>query len=155
MIRPIKKEDVSECIEMTLEAFKDIYPDAQFEMIEEEINGAFEEDWWGLPKFFVFEINGMICGMGGYAQSWLDWDTFEMFWLCVRKGYEGQGIGRLLVEHRENEIIKNSAHKKDITIIFSAEKEIIDYHKRHGYQVLLNKAAGKEVIMGKSFLKSC
>lgn len=46
-IRPMKREDVPECIKMTLESFgtKD-YPKEQFETIEEEFYSSFESDWW-------------------------------------------------------------------------------------------------------------
>lgn len=153
-IRPMTKQDVPECIKMTMESFGNKYPKEQFETIEQEFNASFQEDWWGRPKYFVCEYRGTIFGMGGYALSWLDWDTFEFFWLCVRKGYEKHGIGKMLVDYREKEVLKESAFKKDITIMFSCTKEVINYHKKHGYKVLLEKAGGEEVIMGKTFLKS-
>lgn len=154
LIRPMQKEDVPECVKMTMESFGNIYSAAQFETIEQEFNSAFNAEWWGLPKFFVCEYNGIIVGMGGYALSWLDWDTFEFFWLSVRKGYENMGIGKMLVEHRENEVLRVSKHKKDITIIFSCEKNVVKYHEKHNYKTLLTKAAGEEVLMGKTFLKN-
>jgi len=154
-IRPMRKEDVPICIKMTMESFGDKYPSEQFNTIEEEFLAAFVvgDDWWGKPKYFVCDYRGTIFGMAGYALSWMDWDTFEVFWLCVRKGYEGYGIGKMLTKRLENEIFKESTFKKDITITFSCEKSVINYHKRQGYKVLLKKAGDKEVIMGKSFLK--
>ena len=152
-VRPMRKEDIPICVQMAMESFEGKYPKEQFDTIEEEFMAAFSEDWWGRPRYFVCEYQGKILGMGGYALSWLDWDTFEFFWSCVRKGYEGNGIGKMLVEHREKEVLKDSAFKNDITIMFSCTREVVNYHKRHGYKVLLKKAGGKEVIMGKTFLK--
>ncbi len=153
-IRPIKKEDVNECAAMAMESFgTNEYPKEQYDTMKEEFKAAFKKNWWGIPKYFVCEHKGKILGMGGYALSWLDWDTFEFFWLSVRKEYYGQGIGEALVKHREKEILKESAFKDDITIMFSCTKTVINYHKRNGYKVLIKKAAGKEVIMGKTFLK--
>lgn len=153
-IRPMRIEDVPICVDMTLESFGyDKYPEEQFNTIEEEFNASFEPDWWGRPKYFVCEYRGKILGMGGYQLSPLDWDTFEFFWLSVRKGYEKYGIGKMLVEHREKEVLKEATFKKDITILFSCTKEVIKYHKKNGYKLLLNKAGEDEVIMGKTFLK--
>ena len=153
-LREMRQEDVKECLSMALESFgTDQYPEDQFNTIEEEFNAAFTHEWWGRPNYFICELDGIIVGMGGYSLSWLDWDTFEFFWLSVRKGYEGRGIGGLLVNYRENHIKENSAFKKDITILFSCTNNLIEYHKKHGYKVLIEKADGKEVIMGKTFLK--
>ena len=46
-IRPMKKEDVPICIQMTMESFDGKYPLEQFETIEEEFNAQFTADWWG------------------------------------------------------------------------------------------------------------
>ncbi len=150
-IRPMKKEDVKQCIEMTLESFGDQYPIEQFESIEEEFLSSFEKDWWGRPKYFVFEYHGCILGMAGYQISPLDWGIYEFFWLSVRKQATGRGIGKLLVEHREKEILKEPSFKKDVTILFSCTKDVVKYHKKNKYKVLIKKAGGKEVIMGKTF----
>ena len=150
-IRLMKKEDIEECITMTLESFDDY--ENEFDTIKEEFEESFDKEWWGLPKYFVFENEGKILGMGGYSLSRLDWDSFEMFWLCVRKEYKGHGIGSALTKHREQDIIKNSSMKTDITIIFSCTNSVSEYHKKQGYKIILEKAGGKEVLMGKTFLK--
>lgn len=154
IIRPMTKEDVKNCIEMTLESFGDDYVSEQFVTTEEEFNAAFGKEWWGRPKYFVCEFNDQIIGMGGYSLSWLDWDTFELFWLSIRKEFKGKGIGKILTEHLESEAIKDGKFKKDITILFSCTKTVVEYHKRHGYKVVIEKAAGEEIIMGKTFLKN-
>lgn len=153
-VRPIEENDVDECVSMAMESFgTDTYPKEQFDSIREEFMAAFDKPWWGRPKYFVCEMDDKIVGMAGYVQSWCDWDTFEFFWLSVRKGYYGKGIGKALVEYREKEVMRQSAFKDDITIIFSCTNEVIEYHKKHGYKVLLEKAASKEVLMGKTFMK--
>ncbi len=154
-IRPLQKKDIKECVSMTTESFGwDEYPKKQFDTIKEEFNAAFSKKHMSMPRYFVCECKGVIIGMGGYSFSWLDWDTFELFWLSVRKGYYNNGIGKALTKHLEKEILKQSAFKTDITILFSCTKSVINYHKRQGYEVVLKKAAGKEVIMGKTFLKT-
>ena len=154
IIRPMISSDVDECSKMARESFGSDYPDAQFDTMREEFEAAFSNKWWGRPNYYVCTFNGEIVGMGGYSLSWLDWDTFEMFWLSVKDGWKGKGIGTLLQNHREQEIIKESAFKNDITILFSATKTVVDFHIKNGYKVILEKAAGKEVLMGKTFLKN-
>lgn len=153
-IRPMKQSDISKCVEMTLANFgTEEYVIEQFEGIESEFEDAFRDEWWGLPKYFVCEIDDNIVGMAGYALSAMDWDAYEFFWLSVDKNHQGKGIAKALVEYRENEVINQSKFKDDITIMFSCTKKVVPYHLRNGFKVLIEKAAGKEVIMGKTFLK--
>lgn len=153
IIRPMEAGDVDECAKMARESFGSDYPDTQFDTMREEFEAAFTEKWWGRPNYYVCICGDEIVGMGGYALSWLDWDTFEMFWLSVKNGWKGKGIGTLLQQHREKEILKESAFKDDITILFSATKTVVDFHLKNGYSIILEKAGGKEVLMGKTFLK--
>lgn len=81
--------------------------------------------------------------MGGYQISPLDWGIYEFFWLCTRKGHENYGVDKMLVEYREKEVLKEPSFKKDITILFSCSKNVIKYHKKHGYKVLLKKSGWK------------
>jgi GNAT superfamily N-acetyltransferase len=153
-IRRMCETDIDECVSMAIESFgASAYPKKQYETMREEFLMGLEKEHWGRPNYFVCEIDGIIVGMAGYVQSWLDWDTYEFFWLSVRKGHYGKGIGKALVEYRENEVIKKAAFKDDITILFSCTNSVIDYHKRNGYKVVIEKAASKEVIMGKTFIK--
>jgi len=146
--------DIEECIAMTLENFgTDQYSSEQFLNIEVEFNQMFETKDWSRPTYIVCEFKGKIIGMGGFALSWLDWDTFEFFWFSVKKEFRGYGIGKAIVEYREKEVIKRSSFKKDITILFSCTKFVSEYHKKNGYKILFEKASGNEVIMGKTFLK--
>ncbi len=152
-VRPMMEKDIPECIEMTTQSFAGKYPKEYFETLEEEFSASFKQDWWGRPKYFVFEYNNEILGMGGYQLSPLDWGIYDFFWHCVKVGWEKKGIGTAIVERREKEIVKQHRFKADVTIIFSCKKDVIKYHKKHDYKVLLKKAAGKEVIMGKTFKK--
>lgn len=153
-IRPLEKSDIEECIAMAIESFGESeYPSDQYDTIEEEFSMGLKDEHWSRPNYFVCLFNNQIIGMIGYSQSWSDWDTFEFFWLSVRKEYKGMGIGRMLVEHIEQECIKKSIFKDDITIILSCTKKIIKFYKKNRYKVILKKAGGKEVVMGKTFLK--
>lgn len=139
IIRSMLESDVDACIQMTIDSFKEEYPLEQFETIREEFMSSFKPDWWGRPKYFVYDFKGEILGMGGYQISPLDWDIFEFFWLCVKKKFQGKGIGKKLVEFREKEILKDYHFKSDVTILFSCTKSVIKYHKKHGYNVILKK----------------
>lgn len=153
-IRPIAEKDIDECVSMAMESFgTKTYPKEQYDTMREEFTMGLSELHWGRPNYIVCEIDNKIVGMAGYIQSWLDWDTYEFFWLSVRVGYYGVGIGSALVKFREEEVVKKSAFKDDITIMFSCTKDVIKYHENHGYKVVVKKAARKEVIMAKTFLK--
>jgi GNAT superfamily N-acetyltransferase len=153
LIRKIEISDIDECIQMTIESFGTEYPEKQFESIRGEFLEAFKDDWWGKPHYYVATIDDQIVGMAGYVQSWLDWDTFEFFWLSVRKSMYKKGIGKMLNNYLEEQVKNSSSIKNDITILFSCTRNLVEYHKKNGYNVLLEKADGIEFIMGKSYLK--
>ncbi len=153
-IRPMLKCEISECVKMTLANFgTEEYTAEQFYSITSEFKDAFRKGWWGLPKYFVCEIKNEIVGMAGYSQSAMDWDAYEFFWLSVDKKHQGKGIAKALVDFRLKEIRRQAKFKEDITIMFSCTKKVAPYHLRNGFKILIEKAAGKEVIMGRSFLK--
>jgi len=153
LIRKLEISDIDYCIKMTIDSFGDEYPENQFYSIRDEFLESFEDDWWGRPKYFVATIDDKIVGMSGYVQSWLDWDTFEFFWLSVDKSFKGKGIGKFLTEYLENQVNQFSSIKKDITILFSCTKNVVSYHEKNGYKLILEKASGVEFIMGKTILK--
>ncbi len=153
-IRPIALTDIDQCAKMAIDSFGlGEYSEDEFSTMRDEFKMAFNGNGWEVPKYFVAENNSEIVGMAGYIQSWMDWDTYEFFWLSVKKGYEGNGIATALVKHRENDIINSVTHKTDITITFSCTNKLISYHEKNGYNVILRKAAKKEVLMGKTFMK--
>lgn len=153
-IRKLKPSDIEECINMSTESFGlEDYSKKEFAFMRREFGLAFEKGDWEIPKYFFAVEEKKIVGMAGYVQSWADWESFEFFWLCVRKGYEGKGIATALVKHREEEVTKQAGSNSDVTIIFSCTNKLIKFHKKNGYKVILKKAAGTEVLMGKTFLK--
>lgn len=152
-IRPIETGDIDECCKMVRESFGGDYPDLEFDTMRDEFTSAFTDNWWGRPNYYVCTCNNQIVGMGGYSLSSLDWGIYEMFWLSVKNGWKGKGIGTLLQKHREAEITKQELYKDDITILLSTTKTVVDFHIKNGYSILLEKASGKEVLMGKTFKK--
>lgn len=155
-IRKLKPADINECVKMATESFGlEDYSKKEFASMRREFELSFQKGDWEIPKYFVaIGDDKKIIGMAGYVQSWADWESFEFFWLCVRKGYEGQGIATALVKHREEEVTKKAGFKSDVTIVFSCTNRLIKFHKKNGYKVILKKAAGTEVLMGKTFLKN-
>lgn len=65
------------------------------------------------PTFFVAEDANLIVGMGAWNWAWHNYDIYEILWGNVLKEYQGQGIGRALVE----------ARLADIKIVSEGEKE--------------------------------
>lgn len=45
-----------------------------------------------------------IVGFVGYAQSYMDWDSYELFWLNVSPTAQGKGYGAVLVKAALSEV---------------------------------------------------
>lgn len=45
-----------------------------------------------------------VLGFAGYAQSYMDWDSYELFWLNVDPSCQGKGYGAVLVKAALSEI---------------------------------------------------
>lgn len=56
------------------------------------------------PHYYVAEMNGQVVGCGGLKSAWLMSNTYELIWINVDKQYQGNGIGKLLIEKRINHI---------------------------------------------------
>lgn len=149
ILRTIEKKDIEACIAIVKESYDCITDDIEF-----ELNACFEESWWGLPKYAIIENmeTGQIIGMGGYQLSPMDYDCFEIFWITVHQDFRNMGFGNLIVETLEYLIKKEKIFQNDVTILLCCKKGLEKFYKKLGYKKCLDKAAKKEILMGKTFV---
>ena len=146
-IRFIKKEDIPLLVEMGKENFSEIYPLNEMDCLQGELEDAFEEDWWGKPKYLVIEFMGVILGFGGFRHSAMDDGMYEIVWININNKFRGNNIGTFLMEKLIAEIKKTTSCKDDLTILLSCQNHLEKFYNKVGFKKILKKVSGKEMIM--------
>jgi ribosomal protein S18 acetylase RimI-like enzyme len=95
------------------------------------------------PVYFVVEESKKIVGLGGYIQSWMDYNIYHVSWVNVAPEYQNQGIGTKLIGH----IIREIKKRKDTEYILITTR-VPRYYKKHwGFRPLGRIGSGGEQLM--------
>lgn len=94
-IRPYAIADKAACITV----FESNIPDF-FDATERDMLSTFLDDPQGY--YYVIEKGGEVIGSGGFAKE--EQGQARFTWGMVHRDYHGDGLGRLLAEHRLREI---------------------------------------------------
>lgn len=84
-----------------------------------------------IEEYFVIEEQGDIIGFGGinyFPQEGIA----RLAWDAVHPGYQAQGLGRQLVQHRITHIKKQAGIKK---IIVRTSQLVYPFYKKMGFQL--------------------
>lgn len=106
MIRPVKKEDYPNLLQLLDLNTPDYFAPEEKEDYIEYLNDKLE-------KYFVFEENGEIIGAAG-LNFFPDEKSARISWDMVHPQHHGKGIGRKLTEHRITTIKELKAYEKII-----------------------------------------
>lgn len=104
------------------------------------------------PVYYVAVENEEIVGFLGYIQSWMDYNIYQIFWVNVLPNRQGQGIGRMLVQHAINVIKK----KKSASLIqlTASVKNVPFYKKQFGFKTLQQFSVSKHHLMSLDILNT-
>ncbi len=83
------------------------------------------------PEYYVVEDKGEIIGFGGFFQSWMDYNVYEICWINIRPCYQLKEKGRFLI----NELIKRIKKRKGARLVFLAAI-VVDFYKKFGFEDL-------------------
>jgi ribosomal protein S18 acetylase RimI-like enzyme len=78
------------------------------------------------PTYFVVEEGQNIIGLGGYIQSWMDYNIYHISWVNVLPEYQRRGIGTKLIDYIVREIRK----KKEAECILITTR-VPEYYQKH------------------------
>lgn len=121
LIRKLKYGDITAVSDIMIDLWgKEIAIHAANEMDEM----FFSNSLWP-PQYFVAEIDGNVVGFAGFKKMWLMSNSYEIIWNNVKKEYQGQKIGKMLML----KIIEN-VKSLGGTLIFSMTKNPIPGLKR-------------------------
>lgn len=62
-------------------------------------------------EFIFAEKDGKVVGFGCFSRIPCTLSSFEIYWLCVDKQQQGQGVGKKLIQEIIQEVKKNEAKK--------------------------------------------
>lgn len=99
IIRRIEYNDMSACLKIV----KTNWSVKAAERAYVEIGQAFGFDVWR-PIFYVAVKDGDVIGFGGYSASWIHYGIYDLTLLHVDPNHQKQGIGKMLVDIRINDI---------------------------------------------------
>ncbi|MES2023113.1 MAG: GNAT family N-acetyltransferase [Patescibacteria group bacterium] len=131
IIRLLKKKDIkSASVIARLNYSKKEEKLAKIELKEMFTKGPFR------PVFYVAEEQGKIFGFAGYAQAWMEYSVYQIFWVNVAPNEKGKGVGKALISKVITEIKKK---KNADLILISADENAKnhEYYKKHfGFKTL-------------------
>ena len=86
------------------------------------------------PSYLVAEDDGKIIGLTGYAQSWMDYHVYHIFWVNVLPKYWNQGVGTALVKTAIHNVRKKKGNDKALMILLTARKPSL--YRKLGFKML-------------------
>jgi Acetyltransferase (GNAT) family len=103
-IRPIELRDVAACQAIVRENWG-VEPARRFAAEVSHV-WSLDMDEEFKPQYLVAEDNVEVVGFAGMIPSWIMHRVWDFIWINVRMNRQGEGIGRLLTEHRILKVIE-------------------------------------------------
>jgi N-acetylglutamate synthase-like GNAT family acetyltransferase len=101
------------------------------------------------PQYLVIEEKGKVVGVTGYISSWMDYHTYELFWVNVAPEYQGRGLGKKLVASVLKEIKKIRGRDEYACVILLGTK-IPSFYKQFKFKTLMRFNKRKHHLMALS-----
>ncbi len=110
MIRELKKKDRKDLIQVVKsnDIFKPDEKKVAIELVDEtlEIDKKDEYDY----NIFVYELNEKVIGYHCSGKRYMTEGVFDLYWIVVHSKYHGQKIGKKLLKHAEEFVIKKNGY---------------------------------------------
>ena len=104
---------------------------------EEVINSYLHNPSQSGYHTLVAEVDSTIAGYICYGPTPLTEGTWDIYWMAVAPGKQGQGIGSSLMMFAENQIRKARGRLALIETSSKPEYEKTQrFHRRHGYEII-------------------
>jgi ribosomal protein S18 acetylase RimI-like enzyme len=84
------------------------------------------------PYFYAAEEGGEVIGFAGFAQSWMNYNIYDIFWVNVAPEHKGKGVGKALVG-KIIKIISETRGSKLIQLTATPENAVF-YEKHFGFK---------------------
>lgn len=125
IIRKMLPGDISQVVLLMRKNFPTL-PRVHSLEVKTELDDMFSNATYR-PTFFVAEREGQILGLGGWNWSWCQYDHFELLWGQVVDTLRGQGIGRLLVQARLDDILDTCEGSVATILLSTHHKQLYEH----------------------------
>jgi GNAT superfamily N-acetyltransferase len=92
-VTPADTEHVRQLVEST-GVFNAVEEDCAVELVQARLSQGLASGY----HFIFAEQNGQVVGYACYGLIALTVGSYDLYWIAVRRGTQGQGLGRLLME---------------------------------------------------------
>jgi predicted GNAT family N-acyltransferase len=141
ILRLLKQDDIKQCVEIVWLNYN-----MQYDNIESELNSMFNSSYIK-PIYLVIEENNKIVSFGGYSESSIDYDCFEIFWINTHPDYIKMGYATLIINEIIN-YIKNKSKEKNFSVILSCKKNLKIFYEKFGFKKIMKRPNENGYIMG-------
>lgn len=125
MLGRIKEEDINEIIELEKDT---LGTTLGYSMLHDSVDSSF-------TRSYVMKDNGKILG---YISLTFDFEVVEIMNFCVKKEYQGRGIGYQLLNNVLN-LIKQEGAIRSILEVRSKNLRAINLYKKLGYKEIYRR----------------
>ena len=137
----LQKPDIIYAQELLFSGFSD---DKYLKPIINDLDAMFNPNYLA-PEFLVMkEPNDLIVSIGSWSGGIIDFDNFNIFWVCTRENYRNKGYASVIVNSIIKRIINQNKLCKSINL--SCVDELVDFYKKLDFCDLVSKA--NKHIMG-------
>lgn len=132
-IRPFNREDKPAIIQI-LQNVPEFKP-PEVDIAEEVLDSYIQEPIRSGYQILVAEVGSLIVGYICYGSTPLTEGTWDIYWMAVDPGRQGQGIGKNLLASAENTIRKTNGRLALIETSSKPEYEATRrFHLSQGYE---------------------
>lgn len=139
-IRTAAAEDVDAMVAVV----DDCFPGADLAAARREMAEAFAESLYR-PAYVVALDKDKLVGMTGYIPSYLDFETYELFWVAVRPDWQSKGVGSRVVRAALDAIDALPDRPRPCQVLLSTDLD--GYFARLGFERLAQAPKGDGWMM--------
>lgn len=139
VIRNMKKQDIPAAASIIAVNYSSKYAERAKRELEEEFSKVALK-----PRYVVAEQSGKVVGLAGWAQSFMDYNFYELFWLDVLPEAQRHGIGAKLVRRQISEARKKKGDDRAQVILMTTRKP--SFFRKFGFKTMLRLGKGKHLM---------
>lgn len=126
-VREATRDDIDSMVDMVDGCFPGAdLPGARAELMEMFSTSLYR------PTYLVAVEKGAILAMTGYVSSWIDFETYVVFWVAVRPGHQGKGVGTKIVKEAIEAIRTSEGRPRPCRVLLSTD--LPDYFEKLGFE---------------------
>ena len=122
----------------------DCFPGADLASARREMREAFSESLYR-PVYWVALDKDKPVGMAGFVPSFLDFETYELFWVAVRPDWQSKGVGSRVVRAALDAVANLPDRPRPCQVLLSTDLD--GYFARLGFERLAKSPKGEGWLM--------